>query len=42
MTGLWFVARLWLANWLLYLAAAVAPWKVRAEQDRLRRLRRIS
>ena len=38
MTGLWFTARLWLANRLLDLAAAVAPAEVRAERD-LRRLR---
>jgi hypothetical protein len=36
MTALWFRIRIWLANRLLDLAAAVAPWEVRAERDRLR------
>ena len=39
MTVLWFDVRLWLANRLLDLATAILPEDMRAERERLRRLR---
>jgi hypothetical protein len=39
MTALWFDVRLWLANRLLDLATAILPEDMRAERERLRRLR---
>jgi hypothetical protein len=35
---LWFTIRVWLANRLIDVAAAIAPPELRAERDRLRRL----
>jgi len=39
MTVLWFDVRLWLVNRLLDLATAILPEDMRAERERLRRLR---
>ena len=39
MTVLWFDVHLWLANRLLDLATAILPEDMRAERERLRRLR---
>lgn len=39
MTVLWFDVCLWLANRLLDLATAILPEDMRAERERLRRLR---